>query len=262
MSISSISIIGSGNLATHLVKALYQSDFKIINVYSRNINHAAVLAKQVGAIAIDNIRLLEQADLIIICVSDSAIAEINNSLKVTSLVVHTSGSTSLDILNSQINFGVIYPFQTFSKDVDIDFSKVPVFIEANSQGNVLLLKEMIEKISDSVRLLHSEQRLKLHLSAVFANNFSNHMFAIAKDILSEANLPFELLTHLIEETTVKALKSGDPDKVQTGPAVRWNFNILEQHKEILAHKPLWQKIYTFVSDSIMERETDKQHGAF
>lgn len=262
MPISSVSIIGSGNLANHLALALYRNQIKITNVYSRNFNNATVLARQVDATPIKGIHLLEPADLIIICVSDSVIAEINNSLKVKTLVVHTSGSTSIDVLTGKINYGVIYPFQTFSKDVDVDFSKVPVFVEANTQNNASLLKELAEKVSANVRLLNSKQRLKLHLSAVFANNFSNHMYAIAREILLEANLPFELLSHLIEETTAKALKSGDPVKVQTGPAVRGNFNIMEQHKEILAHRPLWQKIYTFVSNSIMERETDKHHGAF
>lgn len=260
MAISSVSFIGSGNLATHLAKALFLNGIRIVNICSRQLNHASLLADQVGAIALDDVRQLKSADLLIICVSDSSIDEINLSLDKNSFVVHTSGSTSLNILSDKTNYGVFYPFQTFSKEVKVDFSNVPVFVEANTTENEVLLLELASKISKKAGTLSSERRLKLHLAAVFAGNFSNHMYAISREILREADLPFEILAHLIGETTRKALISGDPSLVQTGPAVRKNFNIMDQHKEILADKPLWQKIYTFVSNSIMDKKYGKQHG--
>lgn len=258
MTLKSVSIIGSGNVATHLAKALFNKQIKIINIWSRNILHAESLANLVDAAPISDIGQLLPVDLIIVCVSDSAISEVSNSLtSKEALIVHTSGSTPAEILNKHTNFGVLYPFQTFSKEVDIDTSAIPFFIEANTSDNEKALSEIASKISSNVRVLNSEQRLKLHLAAVFANNFSNHMFAIAKDILSEANLPFGILSHLIQETATKVIHSADPASVQTGPAVRKNYNIMQQHNEILARKPLWQKIYTFVSDSIIDQGNNK-----
>ena len=262
MTIATVSFIGSGNLATHLAKAFFRNGIRVNSIYSPNFNHAATLADTVDAKAVKDIKAIAPSDLIIICVTDSVIQNVSNVLNSQSFVVHTSGSTSAKILRGHQNYGVFYPFQTFSKNVELDFSEVPVFIEANSDSNLLALKELASAISRKVTVLDSQQRLKLHLAAVFASNFSNHMYSIARDILSEADLPFDILNHLIQETTTKALQSDDPAKGQTGPAVRNNLNILEQHKEILADKPLWQKIYTFVSNSIMERETERKNGTF
>lgn len=259
MAIKTISVIGSGNLATHLVKALYNHHFTIKSIFSRNIHNAGMLAEKVNARPVSVIRELAPADLLIICTTDSAIAEISSQIISESLVVHTSGSTPVSVLNCHKNFGVLYPFQTFSKFAELDFSKVPLFVEANNANNLQRLKQVADAISGSVEELDSESRLKLHLSAVFACNFSNHMYTIAKDILQEANLPFSLLNHLIEETAYRAVNSGNPAKCQTGPAVRKNMNVLGNHQDLLAANPLWQKIYTFVSDSIMESE-EKSHG--
>lgn len=260
--ISTVSFIGSGNLATHLAKALARVGIKVESIYSSNYNNACRLASLVNSQPVNNIDEIAPSQLIIVSVTDSAIQQVISNLKIESFIVHTSGSTSIDVLKRHKNFGVFYPFQTFSKDVELDFSEVPVFIEANSDSGLIALKELALTITRNVAVLDSHQRLKLHLSAVFASNFSNHMYSIAHDILKEANLPFDILKHLIRETTSKALQSDDPSKGQTGPAVRENFNILEQHKEILADKPLWQKIYTFVSNSIMERETERKNGTF
>jgi predicted short-subunit dehydrogenase-like oxidoreductase (DUF2520 family) len=257
MSISTVSIIGSGNLATHLAKALAETHLKIIQICSQHIEHAMLLADRVKANAICDISKLEEVDLVVLCVTDSAISSISKDLSPNSFVVHTSGSKPMNILSRHAHHGVVYPFQTFSKDSNLAFSDVPVFLEADSDGSLLLLKEVAEQITRNVRVLNSEQRLKLHLAAVFANNFSNHMYTIAKEILDDAGIPFPILNHLIEETTFKAVRSGEPSTVQTGPAIRHNLDVMEQHKDILVNKPLWQKIYTFVSASIMERETDK-----
>lgn len=263
MAIKSVSIIGSGNLATHLARCLFLKGIQIRQIFSRNSLHASYLAHCVRAEDISDLRDLMPVDLIIICVTDSAIAEISAQINgIGCLVVHTSGSTSVNILAGHGDFGVFYPFQTFSRNMEVDFDKVPMFIEANNSKNTDLLIELAQTISSNVRVLTSAQRLKLHLAAVFASNFSNHMYAIAEDILTEADIPFDLLYPLIRETTEKVIKTGNPVSTQTGPAVRFNLEILERHKELLGHKPLWQKIYTFVSNSIMERVTDERNGTF
>lgn len=263
MAIKSVSFIGSGNLATHLASCLFFKSIQIRQIFSRNSLHAADLAHRLRAETISDLRDLMPADLIIICVTDSAIAEISDQIKgIDCLVVHTSGSTSLNILNKHADYGVLYPFQTFSRNVEVNFDTVPMFIEANNSKNTDLLIELAHMVSPDVRVMTSEQRLKLHLAAVFASNFSNHMYAIAKDILDEAEIPFDLLYPLIRETTEKVIKTGAPVKAQTGPAVRSNIEVMNRHKELLGHKPLLQKIYTFVSNSIMERVTDKKNGTF
>lgn len=262
MTISTVSFIGSGNLATHLSKALYAGNIRIVDVYSLNFGNAEKLALEVGARAVHNIGELQPVDLIIICVTDSAIAQVSNSLKNQNIVVHTSGSTSINVLSKHQNYGVLYPFQTFSKETDLDFSNVPVFIESNSSSCFDSLNNLAKTVTGEVYALNTEQRLRLHLAAVFACNFSNHMYSIAHDILRGSDLPFGILSQLINETATKATGSGEPANVQTGPAVRNNLNIMEHHKEILAFNPLWQKIYTFVSNSIIERETERKNGTF
>lgn len=242
---------------------LYKCGLEIKQIFSRNPVHAYDLAIKTGAEPVTEIEKVRSADIIIICVSDSAISEVARSLSVSdSLIVHTSGSSSINLLSHHKNYGVFYPFQTFSKSVDPDFKNVSVFIEANTLENSNRLVELALKISPNSYLLNSEQRMRLHLAAVFANNFVNHMYVIAKDILTETKLPMNVIYPLIEETTSRLLKSGNPLEMQTGPAVRGNHNILEIHKEILTEKPLWQKIYTFVSNSIMERVKEKKNGTF
>lgn len=255
MNNKTISIIGSGNLATQLAKAFYREGIAINQIFSRDIEHAVALASLVNSKATDIFGDLTPVDIIIIAVSDSAIPEVSNSLnRLSCLVVHTSGSTSIDILENRTNFGVFYPFQTFSKNVDIEFDQIPILIEANSIRNQELLFNLATILSSKVQVVNSLQRLKLHLAAVFANNFSNHMYAITYQLLNESGLSFDMIKHLIEETTRKAIESNNPAMVQTGPASRGNIQIMESHKELLADRPLWQKIYTFVSDSIMDMQ--------
>jgi predicted short-subunit dehydrogenase-like oxidoreductase (DUF2520 family) len=255
MDIKTISIVGSGNLATQLAKAFYKKGIAINQIFSPNIKNGVALASLVNSKAINNFDDLAPVDLIIIAVSDSAISEISNSLQhLSCMVVHTSGSTSIDIFHNRTNFGVFYPFQTFSKNVDIEFTQIPILIEANTLRNQELLICLATILSSNVQVVNSLQRLKLHLAGVFASNFSNHMYAIAHQLLNESGLSFEMVKHLIEETTRKALQSNNPALVQTGPASRNNFHIMESHKELIADRPLWQKIYTFVSDSIMDMQ--------
>ena len=149
------------------------------------------------------------------------------------------------------NVGVFYPLQTFSKNREVNFSEIPVFIEANSTENEKKLFQIAEKISGKVSVLNSEKRLYLHISAVFACNFVNHFYTIAAEVLKSEEVPFDALLPLIMETAAK-VQNMEPEKAQTGPAVRFDENVISKHTEVLQSFPEFQKLYDIVSESIFK----------
>jgi predicted short-subunit dehydrogenase-like oxidoreductase (DUF2520 family) len=149
------------------------------------------------------------------------------------------------------NYGVFYPLQTFSKSRKVDFSDIPICIEANHPSNLMKLEELGQKISNTVSQINSEERKTLHLAAVFTNNFVNHFYAIGAEILQAKKLDFELLKPLIRETAAK-IEALDPVEAQTGPAKRNDQTIIGLHLKMLRNKPEYQKIYSFVTESIFQ----------
>lgn len=253
--IQKISFIGSGRVATHLAQAL-SAHVQIAQIYSRNIDNAQTLAHRVNAQAIADLNQLNTVDLLIIAVSDAEIAAVAASLKdihYQGFVVHTSGSTHINVLKVQgLNAGVFYPLQTFSFEHAVDWKNTPVFIEAaveKSQQDLILLAEMI---SECCYRYSSEQRLSLHLAAVFACNFTNHCYDVAQQILEQKQVDFKLLMPLILSTAHK-LEHTSAYQNQTGPARRQDQNILNMHQNMLIDQPQWQQIYQLMSDSILQR---------
>ncbi|WP_412467892.1 Rossmann-like and DUF2520 domain-containing protein [Pedobacter sp. KLB.chiD] len=247
-----IVLLGSGNVATHLAKALKSKGEDVTQVYSPNLNHAKSLAGIVGAEGINDLTEIEEyADLYIISVKDDAIEGVVKSLKkVTGLVVHTSGTTDINILSSQVDkAGVFYPLQTFSKDKEITFENIPLCIEANGENELAILKNLAAKISSVVYELNGEKRKVLHLAAVFACNFPNHLYALANKILNQNGLNFEIIRPLIAETADKVM-GNLPENVQTGPAVRADESTLTKHLSMLTDMPELQNIYQTLSNSI------------
>jgi predicted short-subunit dehydrogenase-like oxidoreductase (DUF2520 family) len=250
--INSMVIIGSGNVATHLARAFSYAHINILQVYSRNIEHARELANVLHCNYTSSIaQLLENADMYFFALSDSAIPQVLEQGRWKGKVcVHTAGSVPMEIFRPYTDkYGVIYPLQTFSKTFSLEISKVPFFIEACDEDLKKKLTQLTEKISQNIFEATSEQRFLIHLAAVFANNFSNYMFVVAQKILETQNIPFDVLKPIIEETVRKAIAIG-PENAQTGPAMRNNLEILKKHAEFLKGNPEWQKIYTFVSESI------------
>lgn len=215
-----ISIIGTGRVATHLAHHLYQQNQEIQNVFNRSLQKAQALAKQVNAQGIDDLAQIGDSDIVLICVSDSAIAEIAQQLcqnQYQGLVAHTSGSTTLQVLTDcGLNSGVFYPLQTFSFDQKIDWQNTPIFIEAQSVDALQKLEIFAEKFSSKIYQYDSAQRLSLHLAAVFACNFSNYCYDVAQQILDEQHVDVNLLLPLID-ATVEKLKYGRAIDNQTGP---------------------------------------------
>ncbi|HMI00910.1 MAG TPA: DUF2520 domain-containing protein [Pedobacter sp.] len=246
-----VTFIGSGNVATHMALALKTAGAHIDQIWSRNIEHAAALATLVGARPVSALSEVDtNAGLLVIAVKDDAIAEVCKALKgVRALVVHTSGATDLHVLSSFENYGVLYPLQTFSKSRPIDFVKVPLFIEAGNGEALNKLKSIASKLSPLIYEATSDQRKILHLSAVFACNFVNHLYALGNQLLEDNGLDFEMLRPLILETAEK-VRHDLPLNVQTGPAVRDDQQTILKHMELLEGKPHLQEIYQALSKSI------------
>ena len=250
-----IVIIGAGNVATHLSKALRESGHNILQIYSRTENSASTLAEKTGCSYTTNINeVSSDAYLYIVSLKDSVLSEVLPLLvrrNPDALFVHTAGSVSINIWkNLTGRYGVLYPMQTFSKEREIDFNSVYFFIEANSKEDYKLLHEIASCLSPHVYEATSEQRKYLHISAVFACNFTNYMYSICNSILTSNGLPFGAMLPLIDETARK-VHYLSPEDAQTGPARRNDTNIMEGHLEMLKDQPSIAEIYRLISNSII-----------
>jgi predicted short-subunit dehydrogenase-like oxidoreductase (DUF2520 family) len=250
--IHKICFIGAGNLATHLSQEIQKKGYKIVQVYSRTKTSAERLAIKLGsAFTVSLEEITNDADIFFIALRDSAVQEVLQQIDVKNkLLVHCSGSLPLSALYGYSNnIGVLYPLQTFSKDREIVINSIPVFVEANSKENEKLLLKLAGKISKSVSVLHSDKRKSLHISAVFACNFVNHLYTIASDLLQTKNIPFEVLRPLILETALK-VQEMDPTEAQTGPAIRFDNNIITSHLQELRGLNNYEELYSSISKSI------------
>ena len=243
----SVVILGSGNVASQLIKAFLKIDtVNLKQVYTRNQEDINTLKDSINTT--NDISLLKQADVTIIAVSDDAISSISSHIK-NSFVVHTSGSVDMKSLNNIGRKGVFYPLQSFSKKKKIDFKNIPICLESETSEDLLKLEKLVSLLQSKSYILSSHQRKKIHVAAVFANNFSNHMYTIANEICEKYNIPFDILHPLIEETSNK-IKNLTPEKAQTGPAKRNDAETIENHLNLLSEKQ--QEIYLKITQSIQE----------
>lgn len=247
-------LIGSGNVATHLGKALHNASFHIIQVRSSQMASANLLAQQLNAEPIQDFEKINRtADLYFFCGKDDLLPiSIQQMPSVKGLVLHTSGACAMNIFGSKFNnFGVLYPLQTFSKNTAIDFHSVPLIYEANTEVNLKKLRSIAHLLSQNTQHCSSEQRLHIHLAAVFASNFTNHCYAIAENILAQQGLSLDLLKPLIKETAHKIMLNS-PQQSQTGPAIRNDNSIIEKHLAELQDKDSYREIYQLFSKSISQ----------
>jgi predicted short-subunit dehydrogenase-like oxidoreductase (DUF2520 family) len=243
----SVVILGSGNVASQLIQAFLKIDtINLKQVYTRNQNDINTLNSSIETT--NDISLLKKADVTIIAVSDHAISSISSHIK-NSFVVHTSGSVDMKSLNNIGRKGVFYPLQSFSKKKKLDFKNIPICLESETNEDLQKLEELVSLLQSKSYLLSSHQRKKIHVAAVFANNFSNHMYTIANEICEKYNIPFDILHPLIEETTNK-IKKITPEKAQTGPAKRNDAETIENHLNLLSKNQ--QEIYLKITQSIQE----------
>ncbi|MDR0414529.1 MAG: DUF2520 domain-containing protein [Prevotellaceae bacterium] len=249
-----IACIGSGNLASSLLPALHNAGYEIVQVCSRNSQTAQLLAQAVEAAYTDTLAKLDpDADLYIIAVPDNAIETVLSKAAFGSgMVVHTSGSTPMSVFEGRgvARYGVLYPLQTFTRQRRVSFEQIPLYVEAGSEQDLANLMLVAHKLSVNVHKAASEERMKLHIAAVFTCNFSNHLLAIASRLLRDSGLSFNALKPLIRETFERAMQVDEPDTVQTGPAARGDDKIVSRHVEALSDYPLIRQIYSLISESI------------
>jgi predicted short-subunit dehydrogenase-like oxidoreductase (DUF2520 family) len=255
-----ITLIGSGNVATHLAAAFKNAGHYIVQVYSRDMQNAALLAYHVKAEPIDSFEQINtETDLFVIAVKDEAIGQVAEKLApYQKLMVHTSGATDLyTLLAFTDNAGVFYPLQTFSKTREVDFRNVPLCIESADADITKTLEQLAQSISNKVYRVNSAQRKVLHLAAVFANNFPNYLYNIAQQILQKNQLDFDLLRPIIAETAQK-VQHNLPAGMQTGPAVRNDEITMNHHLELLKNEPDLQELYKLISQGIIKMDISGQ----
>ncbi len=255
-----VNIIGSGNLAFHLSKAIINSShYKLQGIFGRTESRVKRLADQVGC----EFDMLDQphqfeSDIAILCVSDDAIKDIlkQNQFSEKTLVIHIAGSVPLSIFEQHgvQNGGVFYPLQTFSRNREIDFHDVPIFVEVQQQESLTELQELAFDIGGTYRELDSEKRLQLHLAAVFASNFTNSLMASAETILNDIGLEFRVLSPLLKEVVAKSARIG-PIAAQTGPAKRGDLETMRKHEAALKSEEM-QQLYRLMSDLIHRQSND------
>ncbi len=247
---TSINIIGTGNVAWHMAQAIYAAEsYTLQGVAGRSKKSL----KDFKSLARETSRINEliPSDITMIVVSDDVIKKVAKEIPYTSgLFIHTSGSVSINVLESYVNHGVFYPLQSFSKEVALNFKEVPICIEASSKSNVGVLEELGFALSEKVTTISSAQRKKLHLAAVFVNNFSNHCFTIAQELCNQQEVPFDLLRPLLHTTANKALFT-KPNEVQTGPAKRGDKITIASHINELSN-PMQREVYKILSEAITQ----------
>lgn len=250
-----IVMLGAGNVATHLSFALQKADIKICQVYSRTEASAVKLANQLNTAFTTVISdVFIDADIYIYCLKDSILEEIIPQIKVPEAIhIHTAGSINVDIFAPYFNnYGVLYPLQTFSKNKAVNFSEIPMFIEASNAEVEEKLYGLAHLLTSKVYVITSEQRIKLHLAAVFACNFTNYMYTLSSEIVKEANMEFDILIPLISETAEK-IKLLPPLDAQTGPAVRMDLNVITKHLALISEIPDMKLIYEELSRQIYKK---------
>lgn len=269
-----IVLIGAGNLATHLGKALHAAGHDMVQVFSRTMQSAETLASLLDAEPLTDIaQVRDDADVYIFSVKDSALVQLVaqlcrheadglgedgavNALRKAKkgeherVFLHTAGSMPMSVFKGMTqHYGVLYPMQTFSKQREVDFSIIPCFVEANDEFAQKQIEGMAREISGRVYELSSEDRKYLHLSAVFACNFANHCYAISQELLEEHGIPFDVMLPLINETAAKVHEM-KPKDAQTGPAVRYDENVIGKQSKLLENHPHFKKVYDSMSKSI------------
>ena len=250
-----IVLIGAGNLATHLGKALHAAGHDMVQVFSRTMQSAETLASLLDAEPLtDMAQVRDDADVYIFSVKDSALEQLISQLcgDEKKVFLHTAGSMPMSVFRGKaLHYGVLYPMQTFSKQREVDFSIIPCFIEANDEFALKQIEGLAGQISHRVYQLSSEDRKYLHLSAVFACNFANHCYAASQELLQQHGIPFDVMLPLIDETAAK-VHGMTPKEAQTGPAVRYDENVIGKQIRLLENQPYFQKIYDSMSKSIHE----------
>jgi len=246
-------IIGSGNVATVLGRLLKQYGHEIIQVISRNTEHAKKLADELECSFGDYQSLINKdAEIYIVSILDSALYELNKCMHLgNKLVLHTAGSVPLDVLKDiSVNYAVLYPVQSLRKEINYQ-NNIPFLIDGNTEETITLVQDFARTFSINVARANDAERLKLHVAAVIVSNFTNHLYALAEEFCAREQVDFKLLLPLIKETAER-IETVSPSQVQTGPAARKDVFTLDKHLRLLTAHPKLKYIYLKLTDSIMK----------
>ena len=252
-----IALIGAGRVASCMGPRLKQAGHTVTGVYSRTLANAEQLAKVVGAPAFDSLESVPEADVYLVMLSDDALVQLAPAIvkgREKALFLHTAGSVPMDLWKEAgaKRYGVLYAMQTFSKGADIDWPEVPVFVEGCNPAELEVVRNLASALSGKVTELSSEGRKKLHVAAVFTCNFSNHMYAIAEKLLASEGVPFSVMLPLVRETARK-VETMSPEDAQTGPAIRGDRKVMDQHLELLKEYPEYAELYRLISTDINKK---------
>jgi predicted short-subunit dehydrogenase-like oxidoreductase (DUF2520 family) len=257
-----VSIIGSGNIAWHLIQVFEEAGIRVAEVFARKKKNAADMLGYAYDVEVQTHLDFRQSTskVFFLAVSDDAIIPVASEILLpeNSILVHTSGSKSMADLsvaltrNPQVRFGVFYPLMTFTRGVPVDFQRIPLCLEGEDEYTFNQLDTIARQISSNVTKVSSHQRSVLHVAAVFGCNFVNHLWALAKEIVDEEDLSFDLLKPLINETCQKAMKAVHPAEVQTGPAVRDDETTLAKHQKMIKDDHDLIKVYKTLTQSIQD----------
>lgn len=249
-------IIGSGNLAEALARAVAESELELVQIFARNAERARTVAALAATRWAAEPAQLADADIYLVAVSDRAVTEVAAALPLPAhaTVAHTAGSVPLEALSAATcaRRAVFYPMQTFTKGRRVDFRQIPIFLECDDEAFYPELEAFARQLSQTVIRADSARRAKIHLAAVFACNFANHMYALGEQVARSAGLDFGVLKPLVRETAEKALDAASPADVQTGPAVRHDLTTQERHLQLLGDDAQLKEIYTTISQHIWE----------
>ena len=249
-----IALIGSGRVATCMGPQLKAAGHTIACVYSRTMANALELAGALGVPATDSLLSLPEADVYLTMLTDDALVELAPAIvkgRENALFLHTAGSIAMDIWKEAGagRYGVLYAMQTFSKGAQIDWPQVPVFVEGCNPAELEIVRNLASGLSGKVTELSSEGRKKLHVAAVFTCNFSNHMYAIAEKLLATEGVPFSVMLPLVRETARK-VETMSPKDAQTGPAIRGDRKVIDEHLALLKDNPEYAELYRLISTDI------------
>lgn len=250
-----IVLVGAGGLATNLGLALHEAGHDVLAVFSRTMEHARILAERIGSQPTDDICALpNEADLFIVSVKDAVLTDVVQQLvqgREEQFFAHTAGSMPLELFQGPAHhYGVFYPMQSFTKERCVDFSEIPVFLEASDVQTLTLLKTLSATLTPHIYELSTDERRYLHLAAVFACNFANHCYALSAEILQQHGLPFSVMLPLIDETARK-VHYLSPLEAQTGPAIRYDLNVINKQQQLL-DDPAMKELYERLSKSIYQ----------
>ncbi|MEZ4799878.1 MAG: DUF2520 domain-containing protein [Flavobacteriales bacterium] len=250
-----IGIIGTGNVAWHLIRLFAEAGHPISFIGGRLKTKAALLAEEAGITAFDTIENIP-ADIthLILAVNDDAIEELSSKFSAKITLIHTSGSASIEALKSS-NKGVIWTIQTLKKNQPTSYKNIPIILEFTDDTDAAWFEQLFKKVSPLIYKRNSEERMRAHLAAVVTNNFVNHLYAFSEDLMQSSHLPFSLLFPIIEEET-KKIKQYSPSEIQTGPAARGDQKTIDKHLHMLQNSPEYKELYALMSALIQKKKND------